>query len=90
MFIASGVDLQRGLVQILDTNDGSQDVVALSVAAKQVKGKNAIKVWGIKSGLCGKKEQGDIELPNLNITISPVETRSAIERYWNRQIGVKK
>lgn len=85
MFIATQVDLNRGLAQILDTSDGSSDITSLIVVAKQVNNRNKkVKVWGIKSGLVGDESQGDVQVPQLNITISQRESYSAIQKYWNR------
>ena len=85
MFIATGVDLNRGLAQVLDTSDGSNDVVNLAVVAKQVNSTSKpVKVWGIKKGLVGKPENGDINIPALNITISQRESQQAIQREWNK------
>lgn len=87
MFIATSVDLNRGLAQILDTSDGTQDIASLAVVAKQVNNKKkSVKIWGIKSGLCGDENQGDIRVPQLNITISQRESYGAIQRYWNKGV----
>lgn len=82
MFILTNIDVRNDLVQIFDTDDGSNDVVRLSVTAKKIRG-NKFKVYGL-GRLTSKLRPNAQALEPLGVYVDVIEAREAFATYYQK------
>lgn len=82
MFILTNIDVRQNLVQVYDTDDGSNDVVSLSATASKIRG-NRFKVYGLGK-LSARKSQTSQPIDALGIYVDIVEAREAFATYYQK------
>lgn len=82
MFILTNIDVRQDLVQVFDTQDGSNDVIRLSVVAGNVTGKN-LKIYGLGK-LSARKRQTSTPLPHLGVYVDVIEAKEAFATYYQK------
>ena len=88
MFILTNIDVRQDLVQVFDTQDGSNDVIRLSVVAGNVTGKN-LKIYGLGKlssmrRQSAAKQQMSQPITHLGVYVSVLEAKEAFATYYEQ------
>ena len=82
MFILTNINAAQDLVQVFDTDDGTNDVMRLTVVAQNVVARN-LKIYGL--GRLGRTtRQSAIPLPQLGIYCDIIEAKEAFATYYQK------
>lgn len=82
MFILTNIDTDQDLVQVYDTEDGTNDVVRLSVAARNVRSRG-LKIYGL-GRLGGKLRPTSTPLTALGVYVDVTESKEAFATYFQK------
>ena len=83
MFIVTNIDLNIGMIQVLDTKDGTDEIVSLDSIAKLVRAKK-LKIAGL--GVVGKTTNLSKVMPiyNYGIYLDPDKAKSSLDEYYKK------
>lgn len=82
MFILTNIDPRQDLVQVFDTEDGSNDVIRLSVVAQNVL-KKGLRIYGLGK-LSSRSRPTSQALPGYGVYVDAIESKEAFATYYQK------
>ena len=83
MFILTNIDVNQDLVQVFDTQDGSNDVIRLSVIASNVTNRG-LKIYGL--GKLGRQGRNTATpLPMYGVYVDVMEAKEAFATFYQQK-----
>lgn len=83
MFILTNIDMRQDLVQVFDTQDGSNDVIRLSVVAGNVVNRG-LKIYGLGK-LANRRRPTSQPVPQLGVYVDVIEAKEAFATFYQKQ-----
>lgn len=83
MFILTNIDVRQDLVQVFDTQDGSNDVIRLGVVAGNVVSRG-LKIYGL--GKIGRAVKSTATvIPQYGVYVDVIEAKEAFATYYQQR-----
>lgn len=82
MFILTNIDTNQDLVQVFDTQDGTNDIVRLSIVAPNVTNKG-MKIYGLGK-ISQRLKPTATPIPSLGVYVDAIEAKEAFATYYQK------